>query len=288
MKTIVITGASGYVGKQLSDNLSSKYRIIKIGRKKQLNENYTWEELPKIKSDIVIHLSGKAHDSQNQDFKEYYQANVQLTEKVIDYCNKNEIGQLIFVSTSKVYSNSDSILTENAKKQANTPYQKTKLLAEKLIRTNLSITKYHIIQPPIIVGEHEKGNLNLLKKLFSIAPIWPLGAFKNEKSVISYENFQFFIEELILKQPESSTYIICDDQNTSTINLIKNKFPKVLILNTGKRFWIALAKLMTLLKFNFFNNEVLNKLIQSETYSNEKIKKDLNIKETIYDIAKTK
>ena len=288
MKTIVITGASGYVGKQLSDNLSLKYRIVKIGREKQINENYTWEELKKIKSDIVIHLSGKAHDSLNQNFNDYYEANVKFTERVIEYCNENEVSQLIFVSTSKVYSKSNSILKENSKKQANTPYQKTKLLAEDLIRTNLSKTKYHIIQPPIIVGRHEKGNLNLLKKLFTILPLWPLGAFKNKKSVISYENFQFFIEKLILQQPESNTYIICDDQQISTIELIKNKFPRILILNTGKRFWIVLAKLCTLLKFNFFNNEVLNKIILSETYSNEKIKKDLNIKETIYDLAKTR
>ena len=287
MKTILITGASGYIGKQLSYNLSLKYRIIRIGRKKQTNDDYTWEELPRIKSDIVIHLAGKAHDSFNQNFNDYYEANVELTDKIINYCNKNKISQLIFVSTSKVYFNSESILTENSEKQANTPYQKTKLLAEDLIRNNLSTTKYHIIQPPIIVGEQEKGNLNLLKKLFSIIPIWPLGAFKNAKSVISFKNFQFFIEELVLKQTESNTYIICDDRNTSTIDLIKNKFPKVLILNTGKRFWKVLARLMTLFKFKFFDNEVLDKLTLSETYSNEKIKKDLNIKETIYDIAKT-
>ena len=258
-----------------------------VGRKKQGNNSYCWDEINNLKSDIVIHLAGKAHDSLNENYSDYYQANVQLTEKVINYCNKNEISQLIFVSTSKVYSNCDSILTEKSKKQANTPYQKTKLLAEELIRNNLSVTKYHIIQPPIIIGKDEKGNLNLLKKLFSVLPIWPLGAFQNVKSVISYENFQFFIEKLILKQPESSTYIICDDQEISTTDLIKNKFPKVIILNTGKRFWIVLAKLMTLFKFKFFNYEVLNKLILSETYSNEKIKKELNIKETIYDIAKT-
>lgn len=287
MKTILVTGATGYVGKQLCANLSSIYRIVKIGRKKQIDVNHTWEELAKIKSDIVIHLSGKAHDSLNQNYNDYYDANVKLTERVIEYCNKNKISQLIFVSTTKVYSNSASTLNENSKKQVSTPYQKTKLLAEELIRTKLIMTKYHIIQPPIIVGKYEKGNLNLLKKLFSTLPVWPLGAFKNEKSVISYENFQFFIEKLILKQPESNTYIICDDQKISTLDLIRNKFPKVLILNTGKRFWIVLAKLMTLLKFNFFNNEVLNKLTLSETYSNEKIKKDLNIKETIYDIAKT-
>jgi hypothetical protein len=161
------------------------------------------------------------------------------------------------------------------------------LLAEELIRTNLYKTKYHIIQPPIVIGKQEKGNLSLLHKLFSVIPVWPLGAFKNEKSVISYDNFQFFIEKLILKQPESNTYIICDDKKISTLNLIKNKFPRVLILNTGKKIWILLAELMTLFKINFFNNEILNKLILSETYSNEKIKKDLNIIETNYDFAKT-
>lgn len=288
MKIILITGASGFIGKKLSLELSQKYTVIRLSRTEQEGKYYSWDNLPGLKVDIVIHLSGKAHDKTNNNYREYYNANVEQTKTVIEFCNKNKVSQLIFVSTSKVYKTCNSIITEDQCKEGNTPYQTTKLLAEELIRNNLYVTKYHIIQPPIVVGKQEKGNLNLLKKLFSIIPIWPLGSFKNEKSVISYENFQFFIEELIFKQPESNTYIICDDQNTSTIDLIKNKFPKVLILNTGKRFWIVLAKLMTLLKFKFFNNEVLDKLILSETYSNEKIKKDLSIKKTVYDIAKIK
>jgi len=287
MSIILITGITGYIGNVLSVNLAKRHTILGVSRKRDCANFYSWDNLPETHVDIVIHLAGKAHDSVNQNYNDYHQANVHYTKMIIDYCNKFKISQLIFVSTSKVYSFSNLRITESSNKEVKTPYQKTKLIAEELIRTKLLTTKYHIIQPPIIIGQKEKGNLRLLEKLFSIIPVWPLGAFKNVKSVISYQNFEFFIEELILKQPESNTYIICDDQTISTIDLIKIRFPKVIILNTGKGFWKVLAKLLTLLKLNFFNLEVLNKLTLSETYSNEKIKKDLKIKKTIYDISKS-
>jgi nucleoside-diphosphate-sugar epimerase len=281
-----MSGASGYIGRMLSSKLAEKHTILKISRKAKNPDIYSWDKLPDKHIDIVIHLAGKAHDSENGNYTDYYSANVSTTESLIEICNVKNIEQFIYLSTSKVYRDSSFPIDENSPRKGTNPYQITKILAEDLIMSSLLNTKYYILQPPLVIGKYEKGNLNLLKKLFSVLPVWPLGSFKNEKSVLSYKNLEFFIEELILKKPKSDTFIVCDDQQISTLGLIKVKFPKVLVLNTGKKFWIAMAKLMTLFKFKFFNSEVLNKLVLTETYSNAKIKKGLKIKETIYDVAK--
>lgn len=287
MSAILITGASGYIGGQLSKKLSENHLVFKVGRKKDDYTWFTWEELPNTKVDTVIHLAGKAHDTTNGFYAEYYQANVTSTKNIIDYCNRNKVNHLIYLSTSKVYANNDSLITESCKKQAANSYQKTKLIAEHLIRTELMDTKYHILQPPIVMSQKEKGNINQLHKLFSILPFWPLGAFKNRKSIISYKNLEFFIEQLILKQPESNTYIVCDDNESSTIGIIQHKFPKVKVVNTGKGFWIILARLLSFLKIKLFDKEALDKIIKSEIYSNEKIKKDLKVNKTKYDISQS-
>ena len=97
MKIILITGASGFIGKKLSSELSKKYTVLKISRSKKKDNYYTWKDLPTLEADIVIHLSGKAHDKMNNNYEEYYKANVNQTEKIVDFCCKKKVSQLMFL-----------------------------------------------------------------------------------------------------------------------------------------------------------------------------------------------
>ena len=285
MKTILITGATGYIGSMLVKKLSEKYNVLGVSRKNESCNFYSWENLPKINIDVVIHLAGKAHDLDSKNYKDYYNANVLTTKLLIDFCNTKNVDQFIFLSTSKVYLNEFKQIKENSPKEAKNPYQETKIIAENLIVSNLDSTNYYILQPPIVISNKEKGNIGLLKKIFSILPLWPLGGFKNSKSVISYKNLEFFIEQLITKKPKSNTFIVCDDKTVSTTDLIKLKFPDVRVINTGKWIWNFTAFVCSFFRIKFFNKRVLQKLVKSETYSNQKIKKELNLYKTRYDVS---
>jgi hypothetical protein len=51
----------------------------------------------------------------------------------------------------------------------------------------------------MIHGAGNKGNLNLIYKLFSKGIPWPLGAFDNKRSFCSIDNLMFIIKELIME-----------------------------------------------------------------------------------------
>lgn len=104
---IVITGASGFVAKNLRKYLSEKnVHLISISRKnfksfknetKIISENYEEKSLlPKIKnSDALVHLIGIGKQSTKID---YESINVQLTQKIVNLSKKAKIKKFVYTS----------------------------------------------------------------------------------------------------------------------------------------------------------------------------------------------
>jgi len=98
---ILVTGAFGFVGSNLSAYLAQRGHVL-IALDVTQRENpaygdfYTWEELERIpwgEVDAVVHLAGKAHDTRNtSDPKRYFDVNVGLTKKVMEAMGKKEDG----------------------------------------------------------------------------------------------------------------------------------------------------------------------------------------------------
>ena len=62
MKSIFLTGSSGFVGKNLISSFKKKYKIFRFKRNSKIN----------INQNTVIHLAGIAHDtSKNLDSKKF-------------------------------------------------------------------------------------------------------------------------------------------------------------------------------------------------------------------------
>ena len=73
--SIYLTGASGFVGKNLISYLGDHFYITKYSRGSKIN----------IQEDTVIHLAGKAHDLKNASSEtEYYFVNTDLTKEFFD------------------------------------------------------------------------------------------------------------------------------------------------------------------------------------------------------------
>ncbi|CEN46153.1 Putative NAD-dependent epimerase/dehydratase (fragment) [Capnocytophaga canimorsus] len=90
MKTI-ITGASGFVGINLSMYLEIKG--IEVDRLSLRNENWQLNS----SADAIIHLAGKAHDTENtSEEKAYFQVNTDLTIQVFDEFLKSDIRDCFF------------------------------------------------------------------------------------------------------------------------------------------------------------------------------------------------
>ena len=98
MKNILITGASGFVGKNLVKYLS-EFNIIQFSRINGLDYNLITEEyLNKNEVDTIIHLAGKAHDlKKTTNSKEYYEVNTKLTKSIYNYFLQSNCKIFIYI-----------------------------------------------------------------------------------------------------------------------------------------------------------------------------------------------
>ena len=212
---IIITGASGFVGKNLT-RLFNEFgnEVFPLSLRKD-----DWK-LPKSAS-AIIHLAGIEKDTGSaSNHDEYFQVNSYLTEKVFQAFLTSDIKDFIFISSIKAAADfSPVILTENAIPNPISPYGKSKLLAEQLIsKYDLPENKRLIIlRPCLIHGPEDTGNLKLLYKIAEKGIPYPFGNFKNERSYVSVNNLSFLLTNIIQKsQFKSGIYNVSDDASMST------------------------------------------------------------------------
>lgn len=299
MKIILITGAFGFVGFNLLKALKllpvNYLTAVDINNNpdNQFDEFYSWHDLDKVnwnKIDTVIHLAGKAHDTNNtSDAKSYFDINLGLTQKIFEKFKTSVATKFIFFSSVKAAADSvaGKELTEEEICKPMTPYGQSKLAAEQYITEQIlpADKKVYILRPCMIHGPGNKGNLNLLYKLSQKGLPWPLGAFKNSRSFTSIQNLQFVIRELIEKDIAPGIYQMADDEPLSTNDLIRliasslNKNAHVWNLPPGLIKFIAKAGDHLSLPLN---SERLKKLTESYVVSNNKIKKALGIQQMPY------
>ena len=271
--SIYLTGASGFVGKNITEFFKDTKTIVKATR----NTSIEFEE------QVVIHLAGKAHDLKNvSSSDEYYKVNTELTKEIFDAFLTSEAKVFITLSSVKAVADEvDGELTEDATPYPITHYGKSKLLAEQYILSQLILEgkRVYILRPCMIHGPGNKGNLNLLYSLISKGLPWPLGLFENSRSYLSIENLCFIIKELINREDiPSGVYNVADDVPLSTNEVIKmiaeSRGKKARILSLSKNLIKVLASVGDLLKLPL-NSERLKKLTESYVVSNAKIKKAL-------------
>lgn len=158
---IIITGAAGFIGSHLSEELLKRghtvigiddmehtpNREIKEDNLKNIlaHPQFQWHSVDLLKSDlehlvkdadVVFHLAGLAgvRNSWGLSFEEYLQANVLLTQKILEACKKAlKLKKLIYASSSSVYGGGvGPFSSEDSLTRPISPYGLTKLAGEHL------------------------------------------------------------------------------------------------------------------------------------------------------------
>lgn len=293
MKTILITGAYGFVGTNLATYLKNKHELWSLdiikGQNDLYNKFYSWNnlnELPFDEVDVIIHLAGKAHDTKNKsDAQSYFEINTGLAQKIFDGFLNSNAKTFIFFSSVKAAADfvEGDKLTEEVIPKPVGPYGESKIVAEDYIKSKKWGNKrVYILRPCMIHGPGNKGNLNLLYNVISKGMPYPLGKFNNKRSFTSIDNLCYIIDGMIssASQIPSGIYNIADDNPISTNELIKlicaalDKKPRIWNISENIIKYIAKTGDIFHLPLNTFR---LNKLTETYIADNTKIKNALNI-----------
>lgn len=291
---ILITGATGFVGFNLSEYLIKNGHTLSAlaqsrfsDTNKKYSEIYTWNELSKINFntfDVIIHLAGKAHDTKNvAEEHVYFDINTELTKKIFDFFLESQVKQFIFFSSVKAVAGSiNGELKEDYVPKPVGPYGKSKMKAEEYILSKVypKEKSIYILRPCMIHGAGNKGNLNLLYRFVQKGIPYPLAAFENMRSFLSINNLCYIMNALIDTTIPSGIYNIADDKPVSTNELIilmasnLNKKPKMLKL--PKAIFYVIARIGDFMHLPF-DSQTLQKMTENYVVSNQKIKQHLNI-----------
>ena len=277
LKKICITGSSGFVGQNLVRYLSSRGFLIMMPNRQDLQKKHRFDFSD---CEAVIHLAGKAHDSNYMsNIDEYSKVNYELTKDLYDAFIKSDASKFIFLSTVKASADhADVPLKEDHHPNPNTHYGLSKLKAEKYILSHLLPKDKHtfILRPCMIHGPGNKGNLNLLFKMISKGIPYPLAAFQNRRSFLSIKNLCFVICELLERNDiASGVYNVSDDEALSTNELIR-----LIGQALNKKTWLCSISPSLIRLFAKFGDKLklpltterLNKLTENYIVDNSKIR----------------
>lgn len=217
MKKVLVTGQSGYIGTKFREwikknNIDMELQYISV-------RDDSWKKVDFSNYDVILHLAGIAHVSRNKKLKEkYYDINTNLSVQLAKKAKRDGVCQFIFMSSIIVYGKQKNI---NLKTEPNPIdfYGDSKLKAEKII-TNLETPNFKvaIVRPPMVYGEHSKGNFSKLRTLSKKTFFFP--SVFNRRSMIFIDHLSEFLKIVILKE-DRGVFLPQNKATVSTSNLVK-------------------------------------------------------------------
>ncbi|MBD0831204.1 NAD-dependent epimerase/dehydratase family protein [Aestuariibaculum sediminum] len=188
VKTAIIFGGAGYIGKNLlncllKENLFDKiyvYDIQKlVGFENQVQENRLVHEILDVRrpilndiGDVDVNASwifnfAAIHREPGHEYQEYFDTNIPGAENINEFARKTGIKNLFFTSSIAPYGKSLHERTENSTLYPETAYGISKGFAEKIHKQWLAedaSRRLIIVRPSVIFGPNDPGNVYRMVK----------------------------------------------------------------------------------------------------------------------------
>ena len=237
---IFVTGASGFVGKNLCMMLlGDGHEVMTLHRKPpefasgdvvlgDLDDIEAWSD--RIAGmDCVIHLAGRAHvlNSHEQDPLEVFRkVNRDASFRLAEACVSRGVQRFVFISSIGVNGNETQghAFSELSPAAPQAPYAIAKYEAELGLTTLLehAPTDLVVIRPPLVFGAHAPGNFRRLMKLVATGIPMPFGLVTNRRSIISVTSLCKFIA-LAAEHPKAAgqLFLVADEPVLSTSDMVR-------------------------------------------------------------------
>jgi len=295
MKSVLVTGATGFVGRALcmrllrdpvrvlgtvrdsgtSTSLDERVERVRITG---IGPDTSWEEkLAGI--DVVIHLAARVHvmnDREVDPLAEFRAVNSAGTERLAIEAARAGVRRLVFVSSVKVNGEeSDIPYSPTVPAAPSDPYGMSKWEAEAALRrieaeTGLEVV---VVRPPLIYGPGVKANFrNLLEVVHRGIPL-PFASVRNRRSLVYVGNLADALVRCA-DHPAAAgkTYLVSDGEDLSTPELIRRL---AAALGKSARLFSVPPALLLLGGRMTGKEALINRLVGSLSVNDSEIRREL-------------
>ncbi len=218
-QTILVTGASGFVGRNLLAALTAAGRsYIAMGHEAGATDAATdWSEALRGVG-AVVHLAGR-----HVGDAAVFERDVAMTLNLARQAAAQGIERFVFLSSIKVngeVTGPGQVFCEADEPKPLDGYGQAKLRIEQGLRElGMPVT---IVRAPLVYGPGVNGNFRRLINAVERGWPLPLGAVANQRSMVAVGNLCDFLMR-VLDEPEAAgeTYVLADGEDTSTTELLK-------------------------------------------------------------------
>ncbi|OBT09114.1 UDP-glucose 4-epimerase [Shewanella sp. UCD-FRSSP16_17] len=234
--SILLTGASGFIGKEL--NLKVECRNVLRGFPsksddscffiEKLDGGTCWNDAF-VGMESVIHLAGLAH-SDTFTLSDYLTVNVEGTLHLARKAAEAGVKRFVFVSSIGVNGllSGCKPFTFSSQPKPHSEYAKSKYEAEVGL---LNISKETgielvIVRPTLVYGVNAPGNFGKLTKLINKLPLLPFGLVNNKRDFIAVKNLADLLI-LCAHHPNAAGHVfLASDGETVSIKEFTNAIAK--------------------------------------------------------------
>jgi UDP-glucose 4-epimerase len=245
MTRVLVTGATGFVGRALIDELvkagfavtaavrdaaitprwPETVRTVAVG---PIDGNTDWSAALDG-AERIVHLAGIAHHPISDDattIARYTVVNVNGTAALATAAARAGAARLLFLSSIKVNgeATTDRAFTESDAPAPEDIYGRSKWQAEQALTTigrdtGLAVT---IIRSPLVYGPGVRGNFASLLRLCDTPLPLPFGAIRNRRSLIARGNLvSAIVTALGHPAAAGETFLVRDGEDLSTAELVR-------------------------------------------------------------------
>ena len=201
-KRVLVTGASGFIGRPLVSALLRTGYAVRVATRRSVSFPNSVDEViipdlvnpvewePILRGiDCVVHLAGLAHtDESNLPFDEFDRVNWIATLQLANAAKKARVKHFVYISSvrAQVGAFATQIVRERDKPQPTDRYGSSKLAAELAIKSvHLPFT---ILRPVVVYGPHVKGNFRTVIRLASLPLPLPVKGLTARRSLLGIDN----------------------------------------------------------------------------------------------------
>lgn len=244
---VLVTGASGFVGRTLVEHLAEMGEFVVRGGYRSppasvprdrvetccmgdIGSCTDWDSaLDGV--DVVVHCAARVHimkETNGDPLPLYRESNVTGTLRLARAAAAGGCRRFIFVSSVKVNGEETlpgSPFTEEMLPVPADPYGISKLEAELGLREIARQTGMEVVvvRPPLVYGPGVKANFAAMVRLLEKGVPLPLGGIKNnQRSLVALDNLVDFLRTCIAHPAAANqTFLVSDGEDISTTELLR-------------------------------------------------------------------